>query len=122
MRRACAMAAIVLGAVCPALADPFVRSVSASYDQFAACAFQILDREYPTQVQLTDLRALGAIRITAQETAVGVVGSSATRWLDMEVRRAGKGSVVEIRSAPTIFGPNHYAERTWREIRSCLPQ
>ncbi|GJD58686.1 hypothetical protein [Methylobacterium dankookense] len=110
-----------IAAAAPAAAAPFVRTVTVDHARFAACAFSVLDREYPDQITLTDLRGLETIRIVGTITAVGLISSSTQRWLEMEIRKAGKGAVVEVQPKFTIFGDDHYAQRTWKEIQGCLP-
>ncbi|KAB1072474.1 hypothetical protein [Methylobacterium planeticum] len=91
------------------LAEPFVQSITIGHASFAACAFSVLDRTYPTRVRMTELRRSDPIRITLSDA------------MEMDVRRAGRGGTVEIRSAWSFGGEQFYAQRTWREIQGCLP-
>ncbi|ACB80861.1 hypothetical protein Mpop_2706 [Methylorubrum populi BJ001] len=112
---------IALGLVASAApaSATFTRQIAADHAQFAACAFQVLDQAYPSMVRLTDLRGADTIKIVMEETAVGLVSSATNRFVDMDVRRAGKGTSVTIKSAWSLLGDDYYAERTWKEISSC---
>lgn len=112
--------ALALGVSALPARAAFTRQVAADYAQFAACAFQVLDQAYPSMVRLTDLRGADTIKITMDETAVGLVSSATKRFVDMDMRRAGKGTAVTIRSAWSLLGDDFYAERTWKEISGCV--
>lgn len=112
---------LLLGASAAPAHAAFARQIAVDHAQFAACAFQVLDRAYPSMVRLTDLRGAETIKIVMEEDAIGLVSSARNRFVDMDVRRAGKGTAVTIRSAWSVLGDDYYAERTWKEIGSCLP-
>ncbi|WP_232628880.1 hypothetical protein [Methylobacterium sp. Leaf118] len=93
--------------------------VPTDHARFAACAYSILDRAYPGMARLTDLRGADTIKITLEETSVGLVSSATNRFVDMDIRKRGKGAAVVIRGAWSLMGATFYAERAWREISGC---
>lgn len=111
--------ALALGASALPARAAFTRQVAADHAQFAACAYRVLDQAYPSMVRLTDLRGEDTIKIVMEQTTAGLVSSATNRFVDMDIKRAGKQAQVTIRSAWNIRGPDFYAERTWEEISSC---
>ncbi|GBU19154.1 MULTISPECIES: hypothetical protein [Methylobacterium] len=112
-----AAALLLLGAA-PATAEPFVRRAAVDPARLAACAFATLDRAHPGAVRMSDPRA-AAIRITARDT--GLFGPAPAPWLDMDIRRAGRGAEVIIRTEPAFLGEDRSPQRAWRTIDGCLP-
>jgi hypothetical protein len=102
------------------LAD-FRRTVLVDHAKLGACTYSTLERIYPSQVRYVDLRAASTIKLTLEDTAVGLFSSASTRLMDMEIRQVGKAAEVTITGFPTVWGADHYAERTWKEIQGCLP-
>ena len=112
---------LALGASAAPARAAFTRQVAADHAQFAACAFRVLDQAYPSMVRLTDLRGEDTIKIVMEQTTAGLVSSASNRFVDMDVQRVGKGTAVTIKSGWSLLGDDYYAERTWKEISSCLP-
>ena len=93
----------------------FVRMVDVDYAKFGACAFDALDRVWPNQIRLVDLRGNETIRVFMEVTTNGPLGVLTVRQLEVAAMKAGEGkSRIEIHARA-----GSWPEQAWSRIEGC---
>lgn len=117
MRTSAAVATIFLVGCSTVPEGPaeFVRMVDIDYAKFGACAFRQMEKTWPTDTKLVDLRGEEAIRVSFDVTTNGPLGVLTVRQLEVYVRKAGEGkSRVEIRTRA-----GSWPEQAWSKVEIC---
>ncbi len=104
---------------CAPAAAEIHRRVAVDYARFGACAYQALDRAYPGYIRYADLRGADTIQITHGGQSAGWLFTVDVSAFSMEIRKAGKGADVVIRSKGSLLGPDSQGEDAWKEIAPC---
>lgn len=114
--------AILAIAVCLAAAPASAeirRRVAVDYAKFGACAYQALERAYPGAIRYADLRGADTIQINHTAQSAGWLFTIDLSAFSMEIRKAGKGADVLIKSKGSLLGPDSQGEDAWKEIAPC---
>lgn len=93
----------------------FVKKVDVDYARFGACAFDALDRVWPNQIRMVDLRGTETIRLFMEVTTNGPMGVLTVRQIEVTVKKSG-----ENRSTVAI-GTRALTSETqaWSRIEAC---
>lgn len=119
MRAAPVTIAIVACLVAAPAAAEIHRRVAVDYARFGACAYQALERAYPGYIRYADLRGADTIQITHGGQSAGWLFTVDVSAFSMEIRKAGKGADVVIRSKGSLLGPDSQGEDAWKEVAPC---
>lgn len=99
----------------PEGAPGLVRTVSVDYAKFGACAFDALDRVWPNQIRLVDLRGTETIRLFMEVTTNGPLGVLTVRQIEVAVRKTGENRSSVAVSTRALTSE----EQAWSRIASC---
>jgi hypothetical protein len=107
------IATVAAGCMTPPETPSMIREVDGDYAKIAACAYQRLDRKFPTQVRFVDLRGSNMARIYHElETS--------RQWEASLMAVAPNRTRIEIRETPMVYGPDLYAQIVMAEVSPCL--
>ncbi|CAM5769928.1 hypothetical protein [Bosea minatitlanensis] len=99
----------------PEGAPSLVKTVGVDYAKFGACAFDAMDRIWPNQIRLVDLRGTETIRIFMEVTTNGPMGVLTVRQIEVTVKKTGENrSTVAIGTRALTS-----EEQAWSRIEAC---
>jgi hypothetical protein len=99
----------------PEGAPGLVRRVDVDYAKFGACAFDALDRIWPNQIRLIDLRGTETIRLFMEVTTNGPLGVLTVRQIEVTVKKAGENKATVAIGTRALTSE----EQAWGRIEQC---